>query len=75
MSDESTREAEMVRPSWMGTTLVVLVVAAVLLLVMDSPLVAVFAIVLFLSCPVAMVIVGASMRRHGSGGRDAQTGH
>ena len=65
----------MVRPNWMGTTLVVLALAAGLLLLMDSAWVGVFAVLLFLSCPVAMLIVALSMRRHGSGGRDAQTGH
>jgi hypothetical protein len=59
----------------MGMSLVVLALAGGLLLLMDSSLVAVFAVVLFLSCPVAMFIVAVSMRRHSRGGHNAHTAH
>jgi hypothetical protein len=50
----------------MEWSLVVLALAGGLLLLMHSSLVAVFAVLLFLSCPVAMLIIAVSMRRRSS---------
>jgi hypothetical protein len=56
----------MVRLDLMGWSLVVLALASGLLLLVDPPLAAVLAVTLFLSCPVAMLIVAVSMRRRSS---------
>lgn len=57
------------RMRWMDLCLVAVAASAGALLLLDSGMTVVLAVVLFLTCPVAMLFVAVGMGRHGSAHR------